>query len=1258
MAIFKKYDQVVDIVGRYNFYEVVDNLLAFCYTIFENNMNELVIPPSPNWYENKVFVCSNDNTLIYGSRGEIVIINPAPPEEPFPIKIISCAHNGRILSVDAHHAWNSDKKLIVSAGEDKLVKIWDVVEMVCLYENATHFSRVEKIVGSVFTFNNSAVSVSETGFTTVWNSETNKITTLKNMFSFKVEITTLSACPVLPWYVAFGSKCGLVLIIDIRKLGKLLFKIRGHDKSIVSLSWCPSAKPSIVNDEEVQDKNGKVDIKEGDAESQDASENIKTEEISVTESSKDCNTKLQGATDSLVLEWRKKDRDQERCVDPRSSHLSQLNGSDIDVRNLRIASSCKNGAIKIWCGGRQELAISIPYQKNKKHYRGFDNWIALHWIGTDILLSSSSTGELIEWTLNLSKKAGDPQRSKYRKRAVHNYHGGTIFAISAPWHLYSGQDKLYAWTIGQDRYILCCSLDPKDDVSISCPTIGGCIYCIASSPLIPTRLALGLGDNTAKIWDLSHPKSQRITMNNLWRSIQGKVFTLAWHPTNENQLAFGTHEGRIGLINANKPSSTPSLLFQHFRTAVHQVAWGPINGNKDNLGLYACGEGQVAIYNTAHALTEEPKIMEMQTKKYATCIAWKPDYTHFAIGFKSSELEIYNDSLIHKYTIFGEHKAIFSIVWHPDSTEEDNGRSPYHSWFAASTVDAFVCVYDLNCPTITDDVVEYDCTLMVELLGHSRPVTCICWSPYENWILASSGQDGIIQVWNVKTSTILGTYYGHNFEKILSVCWSPLKKNYLISGGKDNCIRIWDLTKQRPVTEEDLQRIHKEITKLKQNRNKLKQLDESDQETNKKVKRSAMLNLTSKVQNNPDAILDDCKRIFSSMIPRKEEVPENVQVEIKKTNNFDITKLFGDKSDILELLEMEQQKHVEKKNYTSHQHLALWRGNLAEALREAIDKRTVNPWLISMAPMVSPKLWQEACAAYTSKLLEDSKPDPFELTSYLLACHKVEEAVKVLCDETLFREALALAKCRLPKDHPLINEVISLWAKFAIVNGSFEIAAQCFIVLEQYEEAAKALFKRSDEKTLEFALELAEKTGNKSLKDAVTLRYNSFKNEEASQENEASNIVNDVDIKTVFNAEEVTINNAASNIVNDVDVKTVPDAEEVTINNAASNVVNDVNVKTTPDAEEVTINNAASNIVNDVDVKTVPDAEEVTINNAPSNIVIDVNLKTIPDAEEVTINNAASNTVNEVDVKTVPDAEEVTVNNAEVSSNNVVIEHL
>lgn len=33
-----------------------------------------------------------------------------------------------------------------------------------------------------------------------------------------------------------------------------------------------------------------------------------------------------------------------------------------------------------------------------------------------------------------------------------------------------------------------------------------------------------------------------------WQNVQGKVLTVAWHPTKENLLAFGTAEARVGRL--------------------------------------------------------------------------------------------------------------------------------------------------------------------------------------------------------------------------------------------------------------------------------------------------------------------------------------------------------------------------------------------------------------------------------------------------------------------------------------------------------------------------------------------------------------------------------------------------------------------------------------------------------------------------------------------------------------------------------------
>lgn len=58
-------------------------------------MNELVVPPSPNWYSSSILACAPDNTVIYGARQSIVIIKPTHPSEAADIQMIYLAHNDK-----------------------------------------------------------------------------------------------------------------------------------------------------------------------------------------------------------------------------------------------------------------------------------------------------------------------------------------------------------------------------------------------------------------------------------------------------------------------------------------------------------------------------------------------------------------------------------------------------------------------------------------------------------------------------------------------------------------------------------------------------------------------------------------------------------------------------------------------------------------------------------------------------------------------------------------------------------------------------------------------------------------------------------------------------------------------------------------------------------------------------------------------------------------------------------------------------------
>jgi len=53
----------------------------------------------------------------------------------------------------------------------------------------------------------------------------------------KLTATCLACCPHDSGLVAIGTKSGLVYIVQKETI---LYKMRGHNEDIVSLSWCPS----------------------------------------------------------------------------------------------------------------------------------------------------------------------------------------------------------------------------------------------------------------------------------------------------------------------------------------------------------------------------------------------------------------------------------------------------------------------------------------------------------------------------------------------------------------------------------------------------------------------------------------------------------------------------------------------------------------------------------------------------------------------------------------------------------------------------------------------------------------------------------------------------------------------------------------------------------------------------------------------------------------------------------------------------------
>jgi hypothetical protein len=92
-----------------------------------------------------------------------------------------------------------------------------------------------------------------------------------------------------------------------------------------------------------------------------------------------------------------------------------------------------------------------------------------------------------------------------------------------------------------------------------------------------------------------------------------------------------------------------------------------------------------------------------------------------------------------------------------------------------------------------------------------------------------------------------------------------------------------------------------------------------------------------------------------------------------------------------------------------------------------------------MSIIIMLRVWVECCSSYAYQLAESG--DHLKASSYFLVVHKIEEAVNVLIDGKLMREAVALAKSRLSPSDPTVIEALTAWASQSNSNGMLSLSA-------------------------------------------------------------------------------------------------------------------------------------------------------------------------------------------------------------------------
>ncbi|XP_040929797.1 gem-associated protein 5 isoform X2 [Betta splendens] len=1058
-------------------------------------MHERLLPASPNWYCSRCSDVSSSGLLGVGAKNIIYLIDVSASSPGVVGELVG--HRDLVLgfSFCRHEGQNH---MCVSASSDGSVRFWDsdlrsVTRELTAHQNpvsAVHWSPVEK---------NLVVSGDEKGALVCHWYHTGDTS------SFLPEPRTVSclSCSPHTWnLVAVGYKDGVIALIDVRKKGEVLHRLRGHDDEIHSLAWSPSEREETFysRPEDSEATNGAS--AEGEAGGHLAS-GSKDQTVRIWSTAKGKSVM------TLKLPYVKK---RGSVVDPGVKERLWLSVHWPQGRPTQLVSSCFGGELVMWDltrSGKQKWTLLGSSSEGQNHSRIVFNMSSVHLPdGRELLLSTSMDRDIKCWDLaSLQCCWTLPTLGGFVYSLTFSPVGTGCLALGV------GDNMIRVWNTlaTQNQY----------DTRSFWQGIKSKVTALAWHPKREGSLTFGTDDGKVGIYDVFSNKPPQISSSYHRKT----VYTLAWGPP-VPPLSFGAA------------------------------------GEKPSYSLYSCaGEGVILQHDvlklSGEASNVDKLIRDTNDIKYKlsphTDISWKPDGKVVAIGNEDGGIDVFQaPSLKLLCSIQQHHKIINALRWHHDHSSPE-----LHGLLASGSSNAIVYVHDLR--AITESPPESAVVLTEpfrRLCGHTAKITNMAWSPHHEARLVTVSYDGTAQVWDVLQEAALSNYRGHA-GFLLSVDWSPVDPDVIWTGGKDFTVQEWRVSQQEftipPKGKKMADLKEKMKAKVKQKKKNKKvsgaggaagpetsgewaagekqeragqgpSSEEEEEDVSsasvsvappvvletqrkspaaaaaarpkdragllvfpdshllKKKKPRSMLPLSTSMDHRPkEELLQDCVTLAS--ITHNSAPPAGC---IPGQGEHIHLGLFSDRAALQRMLEAEVEAHVEAGHFESVVYVRLWSGDLEGALQLATEKGELNDHLLSLAPMAGFELWSQTVEAFVKQLCVQEQY--LKAASHLLSLSKVYEAVALLHAHKLYREAVALVKARLPADEPVLKELYTSWAAVLEKDGHFSAAAKCYLAAGASFDAAKVIARKNDVSSLMSAASLARISGEVVLAQSLALR--------------------------------------------------------------------------------------------------------------------------------------------------------------------------
>ncbi|XP_050100042.1 protein rigor mortis [Anopheles aquasalis] len=684
------------------------------------------------------------------------------------------------------------------------------------------------------------------------------------------------------------------------------------------------------------------------------------------------------------------------------------------------------------------------------------------------------------------------------------------YPVEKIFHVIRGNAARYIWCSSINRKLSCVHVaeDGKPTVVREYSCMIPTNRFLVEHPLEPMVVAVATSVPRIEVINLLTMKPDNVQLRHFTNKIGGVVMTLAWHPEQEEKLAFATNEGRIGLFDTKNANNVPVLLKSFTNKDIYAISWCYLTDEKGQrrMILLACGKSDLAYYyvtgqskHVPNMCTQFRKVSHVSAAGNLCFVGTQEGHVYVA-DLDQNFKQLYHRSVAQRYITSLEYKNKRLAV----------GDGKGH-------------IVLINFKEGYEGTDENHIT---PLEGHDGPITGIRWSHGEKMHLVSTCYDGTIRIWDAESTTCLKIVTTGNI--VNSAVFSSLDENIILYVGVGHSLSCFDYTKAQPNcksgSKPNIQYASANQVGEGTDSSKVDTVPESDDKPNVKkrhnskakntVSTDAIDELVDKVaqvvingrkatnpENTPftlthreagrtDTVLECIVKLLHSVETEpddssekeaeSEESDQDADSNESSTNHnqdesgtkneapseedaqFYNEKLFSTEAKLQQLIQEEtnhaQQVQKPLENFVLLPQLLY---KLKDKILECISKKKLTAELLALTPYVSHVFWRQCCKAYAYQLIETNKS--MASIPYFLASFEIDELLEVLCEKKHFREAWAICRLQTLPDDPWHEKIGTAWASYLESNGNLEPAALVWTGIKKYEEALRTLSKRKEQ---------------------------------------------------------------------------------------------------------------------------------------------------------------------------------------------------